>query len=100
MKLLSASGVQEHALDKGAGSEVDLKPRAAAEPDCSPCQFFDLVPRGTPLPVSTAIASVAAGAFRIFLMPLDTCKVVLQVSQSLDPAIFSKPLELPPPGAT
>ena len=35
--------------------------------------------RGLPLFVSTAVASFAAGGWRIFLMPLDTAKTVLQV---------------------
>lgn len=34
--------------------------------------------RGLPLGVKTLAASTAAGAFRIFLMPVDTCKTIMQ----------------------
>ncbi|GIL50246.1 hypothetical protein Vafri_6480 [Volvox africanus] len=35
--------------------------------------------RGLPVGVKTLAASGAAGAFRVFLMPLDTCKTIMQV---------------------
>ncbi|GLI63189.1 hypothetical protein VaNZ11_006085 [Volvox africanus] len=35
--------------------------------------------RGLPMGVKTLAASGAAGAFRVFLMPLDTCKTIMQV---------------------
>lgn len=35
--------------------------------------------RSLPVMVKTGVASVSAGLFRIFLMPIDTCKTILQV---------------------
>jgi Mitochondrial carrier protein len=40
------------------------------------------VTRNFPLPLKTACGSCAAGAWRIFLMPIDTCKTTLQVEGS------------------
>ena len=43
--------------------------------------LMDSIPEleGLPLPVKTAVGSVCAGVWRIFLMPVDTSKTVLQV---------------------
>lgn len=35
-----------------------------------------------PVPVKTVAASVAAGLFRIFLMPVDACKTIMQASRT------------------
>lgn len=43
--------------------------------------LLDSVPwaEGMPLPLKTLCGSLAAGSWRIFLMPIDTCKTVMQV---------------------
>lgn len=40
--------------------------------------------KGLPLGVKTGSASLAAASFRIFLMPVDTCKTILQVIDCAD----------------
>ena len=45
--------------------------------------------RDLPVMVKTISASVAAGLFRIFLMPIDTCKTTMQVTGSIKP-VFAK----------
>lgn len=46
--------------------------------------FFDSneYTRNLPIPIKTIGASMAAASFRIFLMPIDTCKTILQVEGS------------------
>ncbi|GLC49874.1 hypothetical protein PLESTB_000318100 [Pleodorina starrii] len=54
--------------------------------------------RGLPLGVKTLAASTAAGAFRVFLMPVDTCKTIMQVEGKDALAALSSKVRTAGPG--
>ena len=51
-----------------------------------------------PILVKTSVASVTAGTFRIFIMPIDTCKTIMQVEGKTGLSSLAKKIRLGGPG--